>query len=287
MQQRPHSALKCATALALCPVTAVCLAEQLSHPSDHTDPCYASSDCYSVTVGSKAVDSTRLAPYHAIWVQQRVVDGKPTASPATFEERLQREANGHWLHTQIQRPGNGMAITGLRTLDGKTLALNGMQLQIDNGPAEQPTQVDYLIEADGHTGTAQFADGTEKAGTKKPLSMRMFDGHIGGISFASLPLAEGYTASLPMLIPNLGKYWIEAKVRGKKSIVSPAGESIQTWEVDAKWLNLGTGDIYPGGRDGSGGTYYIAIEPGNGVPPVVEYANENAVITWDGVRRTD
>jgi hypothetical protein len=113
----------------------------------------------------------------------------------------------------------------------------------------------------------------------------MFEGQIGGLTLATLPLTDGYTATLPMIIPTLGIYWIEASVKGKKTIMTEGGDSVETWEVDANWFNLTDGDIYEPGRDGDGGTYYIALNPGNGIPPVIEYANKGAGVTWDGVRR--
>ncbi len=102
---------------------------------------------------------------------------------------------------------------------------------------------------------------------------------------ATLPLKEGYVATLPMIIPNLGIFWIEATVISKNKIPTADGANQEVWEVNANWLNLNVGEVYEPGRDGDGGVYYIAVNPGNGVPPVIEYVNDGAVIAWDGVRR--
>ena len=63
------------------------------------------------------------------------------------------------------------------------------------------------------------------------------------------------------------------------------GLSVAVWEVNANWLNLTDGDVYGPGRDGDGGVYYISVNPGDGVPPVIEYVNSGGIIAWDGVRR--
>ncbi len=130
-----------------------------------------------------------------------------------------------------------------------------------------------------------FADGRKVQGQPRDLAMPMFAGQIGGLTFAALPLRAGYVATLPMVIPNLGIYWIEASVIGKKMIPTADGGSVEVWEVNANWFNLTDGDIYEPGRDGDGGVYYIAVTPGDGIPPVIEYVNNGAIIAWDGVRR--
>lgn len=252
---------------------------------DIDDQCYYTSACYSVTVGSSAIDTSRLKPYHAMWTQDVPGDGGWVRSQGTFEESLSQDEDGNWRHVQIQRPGNGSASIGTRRLDGKTFQILDLTLEFEDMPPEQPAKVFYNMTGDSFAADITMNSGEKKQGKPRKLAMPMFDGQIGGLVISALPLKEKYVATLPMVIPNLGIYWIEASVVGRKEIPTADGASVEVWEVNANWFNLTDGDIYGPGRDGSGGVYYIAVEPGDGIPPVIEYVNNGAIIAWDGVRK--
>lgn len=259
--------------------------EATKYSYDIKDQCYYTSACYTVQVGSPQISVGRIAPYHAIWSQEAQRDGKMVTNPKAFEEVLEIGEDGNWKHTQkiFNRLG-GISI-GVRTLDRKSLQLLDLALTFENMPAGSPSRVYYDVTGDSMIADIFFADGRKTKGKTRKIAMPMFSGQIGGLTLAALPLKEGYVATVPMAIPNRGVYWIEASVVGRKNIPTADGASVEVWEVDANWLNLEDGGIYGPGRDGDGGVYYIAVKPGNGVPPVVEYVSNGAVIAWDGVRR--
>lgn len=259
-------------------------AQTRSYSYDVSDQCYYTSACYTVQVGSPEIDPSRLKPYHAFWTQDVPKDGGWVRVPATFEETLAIDEDGNWKHTQIIRPGDGSANIGTRILDRSTLQILSLTLSFENGPPQQPAKVVYDMTGNSFAANVSFADGRTTTGQSRDLAMPMFDGQIGGLILSALPLRGGYVATLPMVIPNLGIYWIEASVVGKKRISTADGASVEVWEVNANWLNLTDGDVYPPGRDGSGGVYYIATSPTDGMPAVIEYVNDGGIIAWDGVR---
>ena len=260
-------------------------AQARTYSYDVNDQCYYTSDCYSVQVGSPEVSTSRLAPYHAVWTQDAPNEGEWVRTQATFEEMLSVGSDGQWVHIQKNHLGNGMVKIDTRRLDRKTLQVLDLTIEFENAPPEQPAKVYYDMTGDSFAADVTFADGRKVTGQARDLAMPMFDGQIAGLTIAALPLADGYVATLPMVIPNLGIYWIEVSVVGKKEIQAGDAKSIPVWEVNANWLNLTDGDIYEPGRGGDGGVYYIAVNPGDGVPPVIEYANSGTIIAWDGIRR--
>ncbi|PHR94145.1 MAG: hypothetical protein COA69_00680 [Robiginitomaculum sp.] len=275
--------------LQACTNTSMAAAEEMPkqvYSYDAEDKCYYTSACYSVVVGSSEINTARLKPYHAIWSQSNPdKDGAWVKSPATFEEILKIGADGQWIHVQKSHMGGGMAQVQTRTLDKKTWQVLDMTITYENGPSNAPQKVFYDLTGDNFTADITLSDGKHQTGKVRKKALAMFDGQIGGLTLAALPLSENYTATLPMIIPNLGIYWIEATVVGRKTIPTADGSSQDVWEVNANWFNLTDGDIYEPGREGDGGVYYIAVNPGDGVPSVIEYANSGAVISWDGVRR--
>lgn len=255
-----------------------------SYPSDYKDECYKTPDCYSVVVGSAQINSSKLSPYHAKWTQSSLQNGEFQKTPGGFEESLSVAEDGNWVHIQTIRPGDGTALIGTRRLDHATLEVLDLTLEFENMPS-QPAKVFYELTGNSFAADITFADGKTATGKTRSKALPMFDGQIAGLTLAALPLAEGYTATLPMIIPNLGVYWIEASVIGRRNHPTADGRHVAVWEVNANWLNLSDGDIYAPGKDGSGGVYFIAIEPGDGIPHVVEYVNNGGTIQWDGVRR--
>ena len=243
---------------------------------------------YTTPVGAAAVDAGRLHPYLARWSQEIPGEDGKWIAKGGFEERLEIDEQGHWRHTQITlRNANGIVVTGARTLDRKTLQPLRFERQVENAPPTVP--VEFLLEYEpaGYAGEAKTADGTVTQ-VKRALDLPMFDGSIIGLVIAALPLEDGYHASLPTVIPSLkATYWLEARVVGRKTVTTTDGSEVETWEVKTEWYNIDDKAVYPGGRDQSGGAYYIAVKPGDGEPFVVEYASNGVRITWDGERDTD
>ncbi len=260
--------------------------QQLKVSADTTDNCYQELECYSVAVGSADVDSSRLRLYHAKWTQSVPQDGEWVKTPSIFEERLEVAENGHWKHTQINPPGDGTNIIGIRTLDRQTLQVLDEEIEFENKPAEHPTRLFYDLTGDQFVSQTTFANGETKQGEPQALAMPMFDGQILGVALSALPLRQGYTATLPALLAHSSSsYWVEAQVTDRKQFATADGGTQDVWEVSTKWVDHNSGGVSAGGRDEAGGAYYITVNPVEGVPRVIEYANNGVRITWDGIHR--
>jgi len=252
---------------------------------DITDDCYYTSECYSVVVGSKQIDTSKLVPAHARWSQRTLKDGKWEVSPGIFDEKLIQLPGGNWQHVQTILAGGQIRKIETRVFAKDTLQVLNLTLAFPNPQAGAPKQVFYDLTQDDFSADITMPDGTQAKGKPRTKALPMFDGQVAGLAIAALPLSEGYTATMPMIIPNLGIYWIEVKVIDRLMLAIENGETVEVWEVTANWLNLSDGDVYEPGPDADGGSYYMAVTPGNGVPAVIEYANSGARITWDGIRR--
>ena len=240
------------------------------------------SPCYTVPVGSSAVDETRLQPYRAVWAQ--IATGTDGATnPAAFEETLGQDDDGNWHHVQISRPGEAI-VTQTRTLKARTLESLSLVRTIENGPAHLPTLTRFTTGHGRIDNEQTLADGTQED-TSYAIGQPNFDGWVAGVIIAALPLEEGYRASLPTTTHSMAaNHQLNVEVIGQAEITALNGAVVDAWEVEAEWFDLASGDIYPAGREGSGGTYYIALNPGAGVPHVVEYAAQGFSILWDGNR---
>jgi len=240
---------------------------------------------YTAPMGARVFDVSKLAPYHAVW-SRSIKPEEEWTSQGEAEEILEVDDDGNWVHTQITTvPGTDRVITVVRTLDGTTLRPLHTLRTDSAAPEGAPVQVEFTYGPIDVTGTYTFGDGSSEP-YEKALPMPMFDGSIVGLPIATMPLAEGYRETIPTVIPSLNAtYWLEIEVTGKMPYEVQTGEVIDVWEVTANWYNVDDEDWYPPGRDDWGGAYYIAVEPGNGVPYVVEYAHSTLVFAWDGKRR--
>lgn len=256
------------------------------YPADIKDPCYSANKCYSAPVGSGLVEGKRLTPFHAKWDVYSITDGERNSGGSTFEERLERASSGNWRHMQIARPGDGTSNTGYRELHRDTVQVLSARIEFENMPDDHPISLDYDLSGTEFSAQVKMRNGTEITGGAEILPIPMYDGQIAGIALSALQLKQGLVHTLPFVIAHTkSKYWVEATVAGKTVINSAGGDAIPVWEVDTKWVDLGSGSVSEGGADKSGGAYYIAVTPGNGVPPVVEYINSGVAVVWDGARR--
>ncbi len=270
------SVFKYTLMLLLMPALALATTDQPPKPSSdlpaYTTPVYAS-----------VIDPTRLKPFHAHWVQKQQQDGQEKLSPITIEERLNRNDEGDWVHKQtMHHAEKPIKVYHSRTFDQHSMRLLNQSTHYENAPAQAPKSVTYQLFNNHFTGVVTAADNSTKD-IRHPLSMPMFDGQIAGLAIASLPLGTDKKWSMPMTIPTLkAEYWLEAKVTDRTLMAAANGQQVDVWVVDALWHNLTDGDIYPGGPENSGGTYYITADQQAGQPVVMAYANNSALILWDG-----
>ncbi len=229
------------------------------------------------------VDPNRLKPFHAHWVQKQTQDGEQQLSPITIEEQLSRNGDGHWVHQQtMHHAEKSIKVYHSRTFDQHSMRLMNQSTQYENAPPKAPKSLSYELFNNHFTGLVTAADNSITE-IKHPLSMPMFDGQIAGLAMAALPLATDKKWSMPMTIPTMkAEFWLEASVTGKQSMAAHNGQQVEVWVVDALWHNLTDGDVYPGGPEHSGGTYYITVDQQPGQPVVMAYANNSTVILWDG-----
>jgi len=235
---------------------------------------------YTTPVGASEVNAGAIKPYAARWTTPR---------GGVFEETLEAVDGATWKHTQIlSRTTDGDAVkvaTETRTLSRDDLrSLSWARTHHIGSPNLPFKDVATEVRADGLFGEMTTLEG-EKAPFNSPLPMPVFDGWIAGIAIAALPLKEGYWASLPTATYIFkGVHHITLRVVGRETLKTPQGEDIDTWKVEAEWVDLGSGDIYEPGAEGTGGVYHMAVEPGGGVPYVVKYEAQSNPIMWDGVR---
>lgn len=240
---------------------------------------------YTAPVGARVFDISKLQPYNAIWIQS-IKNADTWEVVGTTREILEIDENGQWRHTQIpRRDGSDMKVEVIRTLDRGNFTPLHFLRTMENGPEQAPVEINFDIGPLDVSGYYLAADGTKRPYTKE-FPVPTFDGSIIGLVIATMPLAEGYRETIPTAIPTLNaSYWLEILVTGKIPYEVVTGEVIEVWEVTANWYNIDDEDWYPPGRDNWGGAYYIAVEPGDGVPYVVEYAHSTLIFAWDGVRR--
>ncbi len=241
---------------------------------------------YTTPVYSSMVNTNRLKPFHAKWIQQKIEAGKTTTLPVTIEEKLIKDEQGNWQHIQVMHDEvKDMKVHHTRTFDQQSMRFMTQKTRYENAPEQAPKSVSYELFNNRFSGEVVSADGALKS-IEHPLSMPMFDGQIAGLPIASLPLELGKKWSMPMVIPTMkSEYWLEATVTAKKLMAAENGNELEVWVVDALWHNLTDGDVYPAGPNNSGGTYYINVDQQAGEPVVIAYANQNAVILWDGQKQ--
>lgn len=240
---------------------------------------------YTAPVGARVYDLSKLQPYTAGWIQS-IKNEETWEVVGTVEETLDFDEAGNRRHVTFQqREGSNAKARVTRTLAKDNFTPLHFLKTLENGPPEAPVEINFDIGPLDVRGYYLAADGTKKPYSKE-FPVPTFDGSIIGLVIATMPLEEDYRETFPTSIPTLNaSYWLEIKVTGKIPYEVVTGEVIEVWEVTANWYNIDAQDWYPPGRDDWGGAYYIAVEPGNGVPYVVEYAHSTLIYAWDGVRR--
>ena len=235
---------------------------------------------YTTPVGASEVNADAIKPYRARW----------TTRAGVIEEALEAADDKIWRHTQIsyqEKDGEMIKIaTETRTLSREDLrSLSWTRQHHVQSPNLPFRDVNVTVSPHGITGQVTNNNG-EKEPFDAPLPMPVFDGWIAGLAIAALPLEKNYWASLPTgTYLFKGSHHLTVRIEGRAEVETAAGDKVDAWEAHAEWVDLGSGDVYESGPHGAGGVYYIAVEPGDGVPYVVKYEAQQALIVWDGERR--
>ncbi len=245
---------------------------------------------HSVPVGSPSINAAAIQPYHAVW----------SNGPGLMEEQLTITDGGQLQHVQrgygplsretineVAVDDAYLAVAETRLLARETLASVYMRREILRALPDPAAHrvIEVAADDEGYAGLATTVGGSITSWQLR-TGHPSFDGWIAGLAIAALPLEAGYTASLPTVTHLFrGSHSLTVTVTGQEIVTAGNGEQVNCWAVEAHWLDHASGDIYEPGPNGDGGTYFIAVNPGAGVPYVVQYVNASSNIVWDGVRR--
>lgn len=235
-----------------------------------------------VPVGDPAVSGTSLPAYEFEWAQYQRGPGTLSEPSATYRETFEREElDGRyvWVHQQWMDTGRGFSAHATTVLDRRSLAPISMVRELEGHP-QGLSHVELRFDETGYTKRSQR--GEFDRSSRVELATPSFDGAIFGIAIAGLPLAEGLRVRMPTVFTAWdGLYWLELSVTGRRE-VDWQGRTFEVLLVDADWLNVNDGSIYPGGPDLSGGRYEILApehrEEGSGLPLVWRYVNDTGDI---------
>lgn len=223
-------------------------------------------------------DGSRLSPYTGTW---RQLSDRPEGRVRTgcIREALLPVIDGNWIHIQVgEQPGRGFRLLETRWIDGGTMRTTRIHRAVQNGPDAAPLMVDLVIAEDQASGFAILRDGSRQEIVHE-YGGPVRDGWVLGLVAATLPLAEEFEATDRVAIPALGQeHLVRFEVTGREFYPPTDSDAVEVWAVDTHWVNLEDGDIYGGGRDNPGGTYYIRVDPQPGHPAVIGYRNENVTI---------
>ena len=173
---------------------------------------------------------------------------------ARLRKSLEAVDDATWRHTQTSfqdKDGTMIKVaTEVRTLSRADLrSLSWERKHHIESPQLPFKNVSVTVKPDGIYGEMTTNEG-DKAPFNAALPMPVFDGWIAGIAIAALPLAEGYWASIPTgTYLFQGSHHLTVSVVGRTQMEAANGEKIDTWEVNAEWVDLGSGDIYQPGAE--------------------------------------
>jgi len=233
---------------------------------------FAQPYTYTLMPGSTAVDVSKIQDYHAKWRQLVPKDGGGFDLGGLFEEQLVRDGDV-LLHTQKVHSGQGQVVTEVRKLHPVSLQALSLSRSTDQAVQGGVKSAELLLDGNRYAGDLVLAD-EQTISFEHQTEHPSFDGWILGVTLAALPLEPGYEAKLPAVVQfQRANYQVVAKVREKRTYLTETKRKIPVWVVDTDWINTADGSVSKGGEQESGGTYLMAVKPGNGIPYV-------GVIRW-------
>lgn len=169
----------------------------------------AGSTCYTISNGGKPVGTTL----------QTITASRDHGKPV-------------WDIVVHQKVGNGaFDMRDHFVVDRKTLLPLRMESQRGKERTERGwhrVAVEYGLRS--IRGTRETAAGTMPIDV--PLTEKVWDGNLWGVTFAALPLREGGTYTLPLWQYDQGFGTFIARVVGSEMVETPAGK-VMAWAVDA------------------------------------------------------
>ncbi len=230
----------------------------------------------AIIPGNQAFGIERVVAYEGRWQQFDRGSGAPLSSYA--ESLAPAAADGVEVleHRIVMELPNAARVVTVTHHDHASLAPLKIDSRLIGGSPERPSQRTFEFTDSGYTVRTRGPE-EQVSELQVSVSVKGFNASNFGLAIAGLPLAAGYRARLPALMPQLqGSYWTVIEVTGETAFSLPDGTTIDAWLVDVNWLHLESGDIYPGGAEGSGGTYTIAKRIEAGHPRVLRYLTDTS-----------
>jgi Protein of unknown function (DUF3108) len=188
-----------------------------------------------VEVGDAKLTGSQLKPYTNLWTLTQQKPGGPTEKVGTWSDSLETtnyEGRPAMKRTQIAKyEKKRIQLTFVSIFDPKTM---------------EPFSFDYSRSDNGNIRHVEFrqqnvtyrhvdSTGLKPKETTAKLDRQVFDfyGGMYGMLISTLPLAEGYTASIPTLDTNkMAIDWVPVRVKGRETVEAGAGKTAETWVVE-------------------------------------------------------
>ena len=194
-------------------------------------------DCQptSVEVGDAKLTGSQLRPYTNLWAMSQQKPGGTSEKVGTWSDSLETtnyEGRPAMKRTQIAKyDKKGIQLTFVSIFDPKTMAPFSFDYaRSDNGNIRH---VEFRQEHVTYRHT--YSSDSKPAEATAKLDRQVFDfyGGMYGVLISTLPLTEGYTATIPALDTNtMAIDWIPVHVKGRETVAAGAGEQAETWVVE-------------------------------------------------------
>jgi hypothetical protein len=189
----------------------------------------------SVEVGDPKLTGSQLRPYTNLWAISQQKPGGPSEKSGTWSDSLKvtnYEGKPVMKRTQVAKyDKKGIQLTFVSIFNPKTMA---------------PFSFDYSRSDNGNIRHVEFRQRdvtyrhTDSTGSKPKedtakLDRPVFDfyGGMYGVLISTLPLAEGYTTTIPALDTNtMAIDWVPVRVKGRETVEAGAGKKAETWVVE-------------------------------------------------------
>ena len=240
-------------------------------------------DTKPLLIGNELVDGTKIQTYSGVWKQYTIQKGERIDNGFIRETGRMISFEDKQVFAQQQEIENaqGKKVTRQIILDRYTLKPIKIDTQIDAGRENNKRGSVVIFHDKGYV--AQDVDEDGKIQSRSiMLPADMYYGMSFGGVIATLPLETGFKVRMPTVFPSWdGMYWLELTVAAEETVQAPDDETLAVYRVDAEWLNLADGEIYPAGPNSSGGAYYILKNNHKDIPRVWRYVTDTYEVIFD------
>ncbi|MEE8119545.1 MAG: hypothetical protein V3T39_08315 [Gammaproteobacteria bacterium] len=233
-----------------------------------------------LNVGAEEIRAERLKEFQFTWIQV-IEQNDEWVERGSYSESLKKD-DMKLRHEQIISLPGDRSINTVTDFDAKTLFVNSVVRNITSGSPDRPSRIEIHYGDDGYSQRVTLGNG-EQSESSLHTAVKPFASQAFGLVISALPLETDYRARLPVAFPQLQMwYWIELVVVDEIT-VQYKGRDVELFVVDAHWMNVSDGSVYPGGKDQSGGQYHIVKDGGGDLPHVWRYMSEHVDIRPAGI----